>query len=314
MVSDVEVIGNLIYIAKGAQGLDIYDISNPAAPMRLSQYNPGGYIEKVVFQQGTPLNEGEAIKGLLIVDEHTLQIVDFTNSQQPLLLNSFDFGSAKIEQAFVSGRNLFVALRRGGFLISSINSNGQLEQLANINIARNTLGVAILDDTAYLATGFEGLKVVDIAKLDNIYSVGTGYSRFLGHKIWIISLNIFFLLIWSAFFAQFVLPVRMVSQRLRIFGRLIIFLLGKHGPAIFVENGLKVQRKGESEKKGPGVIWMDTASAGVIRTATKFKEAIGPGVHFTKKGESLAGTLDLHIQVDSLGPSEEDKSFEKTNK
>jgi hypothetical protein len=168
-----------------------------------------------------------------------------------------------------------------------------------------------MDDTVYLATGFEGLQVFDIAKLDNSYRAGTGYSRFWSHKGWISLISAFFLIFWLAFFAQFVLPVRTFSQRQKIFDRLIIFLLGRHGPAISVKNGQKVQRTGESEKKGPGVIWMDTASAGVIRTATKFKEAIGPGVHFTKKGESLAGPLDLHTQVDALGPAEKDKPFER---
>jgi hypothetical protein len=66
--------------------------------------------------------------------------------------------------------------------------------------------------------------------------------------------------------------------------------------------------KGELQRKGPGVLWLDTASATVIRTGTKFKEAIGPGVHFTGKKEFIAGTVDLHTQVDSLGPGGDEEN------
>ena len=310
-VSDVAVAGNFVYVARGGQGLDIYDISNLAEPLRLGQYNPGRYIQKVTLQKITSPNGGETTNGILILDENVVQIVDLANPQQPLLLNSFDFGREKIEQVQMRDRNLLVAQRRGGLLISRINNAGQLDEPVKITASRNILGFARIDDTVYLATGFDGLQVFDMTELDSIYRAGAGYSRSWGHKLRITLSVMIFLLLWLGFFSQFVLPVRTFYQRQKIFDRLILFLLGKHGPAIFVQNGRKIERSGESERKGPGVIWMDTASAGVIRTATKFKEAIGPGVHFTKKGESLAGPIDLHTQVDSLGPFEEDKPFEK---
>ncbi|HSB01762.1 MAG TPA: hypothetical protein VLE49_14015 [Anaerolineales bacterium] len=118
------------------------------------------------------------------------------------------------------------------------------------------------------------------------------------------------LVLWLAFFAQFVLPVRTFGDRQKIFDRLITYLFGAHGPALFIENGKIKEHSGERLKKGPGVLWLDSASAAVTRTAVAIKQVIGPGVHFTGGREFIAGTVDLHVQSQTIGPREEEKPFE----
>jgi hypothetical protein len=122
----------------------------------------------------------------------------------------------------------------------------------------------------------------------------------------------FFLFIWMAFFAQFVLPVRNFIDRQKIFDRLFRHLTGSHGPAIFIENGEIKEHSGEYLKRGPGVAWLDSASAAVIRTAVAIRRTIGPGVHFTEANEYIepTGTLDLHIQSQRLGPKDGESPFE----
>jgi len=115
--------------------------------------------------------------------------------------------------------------------------------------------------------------------------------------------------IWLAFFAQFVLPVRTLRERQQIFDRLLTHLSGWRGPAIFVRDGKQIKRIGEEKRKGPGVIWLDSASAAVTRKAASFKKTIGPGVHFTWKGEYIASTVDLHPQAQGLGPRESEDPF-----
>lgn len=118
------------------------------------------------------------------------------------------------------------------------------------------------------------------------------------------------LILWMAFFAQFVLPVRTFRDRQKIFDRLITYLFGGHGPALFIENGKIKEHTGERMKRGPGVLWLDSASGAVTRTAVAIMQTIGPGVHFIRAGEYVAGTVDLHIQAQSVGPKESDKPFE----
>ena len=118
------------------------------------------------------------------------------------------------------------------------------------------------------------------------------------------------LMLWIAFFAQFVLPVRTISDRQKIVSRLLTDLFGGHGPALFIENGVIKEYTGERLKSGPGVVWLDSASAAVTRSAVAIRQTMGPGVYFMENGEFIAGTLDLHIQAQSVGPKDSDRPFE----
>jgi hypothetical protein len=62
-------------------------------------------------------------------------------------------------------------------------------------------------------------------------------------------------------------------------------------------------------RQGAGVMWLDSASAAVLRTESRFTRTVGPGVHFTNYGEYLEGTHDLHIHTQSIGPEETDDPF-----
>jgi hypothetical protein len=78
---------------------------------------------------------------------------------------------------------------------------------------------------------------------------------------------------------------------------------------LFIENGRIKEHSGERLKKGPGVLWLDSASAAVTRTAVSIRQVIGPGVHFISTGEFVAGTVDLHTQSQMIGPKENDRPF-----
>lgn len=132
--------------------------------------------------------------------------------------------------------------------------------------------------------------------------------------------------LWLIFFTQFILPVRKLANRVRLLERIFIYYVPKfltlglvdlHGPAIFIKDGKIIQKaikKGsqitaEIEKRGPGVIWLDSASAAVLRTPVRFTRAVGPGIVFTHGDETIAGVVDLHTQKHSLGPEEHENPF-----
>jgi len=104
------------------------------------------------------------------------------------------------------------------------------------------------------------------------------------------------LLIWMAFFAQFILPVRSVQDRYAALDRLLVYFTGAHGPAVFIKDGEVNQRRHESERRSPGLIYLDSASAAVLRNDVSFTRPVGPGVVFTPKNEYLARAVDLHVQ------------------
>jgi hypothetical protein len=155
------------------------------------------------------------------------------------------------------------------------------------------LGLALLGLYGYLIFGRGGFFA-------NLFSFGVDAFLFFG-----------LFLLWMAFYAQFVLPVDNWRDRLKIIDRLWSHLSRASGPAIFIENGRIRERPGESDNKQPGVLWLDSASAAVIRTAVAYQRPVGPGVHFTERGEYLAGVVDLHTQIHTLSLKEGDAPFAK---
>lgn len=114
---------------------------------------------------------------------------------------------------------------------------------------------------------------------------------------------------WLFFFAQFVMPLRQSGDRMAVFDRLVSYLMGQHGPAIFIENGEVNERKGELQAKGPGVIFLDSASAAVLRTPVAYTRPVGPGVAFTRFNETIAGQVDLRLQKHCIGPASHENPF-----
>jgi hypothetical protein len=110
------------------------------------------------------------------------------------------------------------------------------------------------------------------------------------------------------FFAQFVLPIQNQKYRQEIYSRVKNFESGR-GPALFVKHGRVIFHEGEMEKRGAGVIVLDTASALVLRTDTEIKDTAGPGVKFTKGNEYIAGSVDLRAQWQFIGPFKTDQPF-----
>ncbi len=147
-----------------------------------------------------------------------------------------------------------------------------------------------------------------------VYAVLTYLVGDLLGQVWAILFDIGLLvlggLLWMAFFSQFVLPVKSLRERWLAFNRLNQYLIGNHGPAIFIEDGDIQHRSMEMRRRGPGVIILDTASAGVLRNPVSFTRPIGPGIVFTEANEYLAGSVDLHFQNKRIGPLEHEDPFD----
>jgi hypothetical protein len=122
-----------------------------------------------------------------------------------------------------------------------------------------------------------------------------------------------FFIIWLALFSQFILPVNKFTDRMRIFEYLIRFLFGKRDSTIFIENGVIREHAGERLKKGPSILWLDSASVAVTQKGRGSKQVLGPGVHFITEDEFIVNTLDLHLQFQLLGPQESENPFEEKN-
>jgi len=129
----------------------------------------------------------------------------------------------------------------------------------------------------------------------------SGWWLFWAHVFLFVLLWLF----WMFFFSQFILPVQ-GSKRFKVFKQLLGYVVGRHGPAMFIQDGEMIASSKERTRMGEGVIVLDTASAAVLRTGRNFTRAVGPGVVFTRPGEWVDTVLDLRKQVSVIGPTKDD--------
>ncbi len=109
-----------------------------------------------------------------------------------------------------------------------------------------------------------------------------------------------------AVFSQFILPVRTVLDRWNVIERVLLSLGANPGPAIVIQNGQIIDHSNEHHRMGKGVILLDTASAAVLHDGSQFTQAVGPGLVFTERRESIYNAVDLHTQIRKIGPMEKD--------
>ena len=131
------------------------------------------------------------------------------------------------------------------------------------------------------------------------YLLGYYYFPRPGIALWLLDFFVLAVAFGAAamIVSQFVLPVETWGDRNMAFARMLDYMQGSHGPILFVKDGKKIAREGEENKRGPGVILVDSASAVALQTNVAYTRSAGPGVVFTQPGEFIADTLDLRVQT-----------------
>lgn len=148
----VTVSGNRAFVAAGDSGLQIVDISNPAAPTLLgSIITPGSALDVVVSG------------GLAFVSDNYsgLQIVDISNPAAPVLIGAFDTPSY-VWDASVAGDLVFVA-DASALQIVDVSDPAMPTLVGSLDTLSNPRGVAVAGNHAFVADHESGLKIVDIS-------------------------------------------------------------------------------------------------------------------------------------------------------
>lgn len=166
-------------ISSGGKGLYVYDISNPASPVRVS----------TTFDLGASAYDLAAIGNrLYLATDDTVKEVQVYDISSPAtlttgnLINSFDLaGSGKARSIAVYGANIFVGSLSDGTNpeLSSIemSETGPMTLLSTLGMSGSLLGLALQDGYAYGATSNNAgeLEVADIFDPENLtFAPGTG--------------------------------------------------------------------------------------------------------------------------------------------
>jgi|GEM_PF-2392864 len=150
------VWGNYAAVAQQGNGIQIFDISNPANPQFLSSYNTGGGSANGVFVSGNYLFIAYGAVGL--------HVLDVSNPAVPIYRSSLDLpGSADVENVFVSGNYAYLAAKNSGMYIVDLSNLDTLVALSQYNLGSgNAFDVKVIDTLAYIAYGGEGLEIVNV--------------------------------------------------------------------------------------------------------------------------------------------------------
>jgi hypothetical protein len=148
---DSQVVGGLLYAATD-NGLQIFDVSNPATPVRLGTYGVDRATEvQVVGSLAYVLCKGD------------LQIVDVSDPRAPERVGgyaSFPAGATGID---VVGGLAYVAMNNQGVAILDVADPAAPSVLGQYVTAGNAYDVQVVGTRAYVAAMASGLLILDVS-------------------------------------------------------------------------------------------------------------------------------------------------------
>lgn len=336
----VDVTSNRLAVAFSKGDGDLVDISNPQRPRKLAAFSAS---QKVAFnptfgqlltlekerglyvfdlntgaQFGTMDTPGNAL-GLDVQDQvaaiangtNGFLMVDVSNAGAPILLGEAIIGVGKndVRGVAIEGPILYVANGKYGISVYEISSPNAPLQLTTTDTPGQANNLALTDTGLLLvADGERGWSVynrVEPTQLMNLARVGfdSVNKEIFGHGLRLLLLIIAFVF-WLIFFSQFVVPVPTLGKRYKVFERLLLYWVGWGGPALYIKDGELQDRHSKKKLDGPGIVVLDTASAAVLRTGSRFTRPVGPGVEFTEPFEKVlpAHVVSLYRQTQFIGP------------
>jgi hypothetical protein len=204
--NNVEVNGNFAYVAAGSTGLQVIDVSNPAAPSIVGSVNTPGNANDVRIA-GNLAYVADGSEGLQIIDISTpatpvivgavdtpgeaqdvmvsdgrayvadgntgLQIIDVTNPATPRVLGSVDtLGTAR--GVDVSGGFAVVAddSPSSALRIIDVTNPASPQVVGNVSIPGNAKDLRVSGTTAYVAAFTGGFRVVDFSSPNSPQIIG----------------------------------------------------------------------------------------------------------------------------------------------
>jgi hypothetical protein len=163
-ILDVTVVGNLAYIAASGSGLKILNVSNPAAPTLLGQYNSSGSSRGVIVQ-GNRAYVADDTAGLLVID--------VTTSSSPALLGTYNSPGYAYNVA-VTGNVALLADDAFGLEVINISNPASMAPYAIYKTGGEASDLAISGNHAYMVDFEFGLLNLDISDPTDPFYVG-GY-------------------------------------------------------------------------------------------------------------------------------------------
>ncbi len=174
--SDVRVCGNYAYVVTN-YGLHIVDISDPANPQMMGEVYMSGFSIRVAVSGNYAY-----VGGVILVDGEFvgLQIVDISDPMAPCVVGSMA-GYVEWSAIALSGNYVFLAREEFCAIDISDPENPLVVGCLSDPPSQNCRSVAIQNELAFVSSGHDGLRVIDISDPTNLEIIGSvdipGFSK-----------------------------------------------------------------------------------------------------------------------------------------
>lgn len=171
----VFVTGNLAYVAEGSDGLQVIDVSNPAAPVRVGGFNTiGKAISVQVMGTLAYVADGDA----------GLQVIDVSNPARPRRLGGLTSGYAYGVQ--VVGALAYVAVGFDGLQVIDVSNPAAPVRVGRYDTIGQAASVQVMGPLAYVADGAAGLQVIDVSNPAAPVRVGAYYTSDFAYSVQVV--------------------------------------------------------------------------------------------------------------------------------
>ena len=155
-IRSITISGQLAYIANGSDGLQIINISDPAAPSLLGSFQTEGYAGSIAVSDTLAL----------LADGINVYVLDVSDSRSPLLIDTWASQGHPFDVE-INSHYGYVANGGRGLLVLDLSNPFNITEAGSYQTPGIAYGVAVDSEVAYVADGPAGLQILDVSSPSN---------------------------------------------------------------------------------------------------------------------------------------------------
>lgn len=188
-VQDIVIAQDVAYVANHGRGLQILDMSDKSEPTLIGSYDILGYVDALVVAKE---ESGRNVAFVANGDKVVVLDTSSPNDLDPIASFSTpgDIIDVAIDRATIikGGETFTLAVAevpewkgdhwsKGGVRLFTVDDKYQSDELSFLQMDGEIKGIDIEEDTAYIAAGSKGLRLVDISVPDKPIEIGYYQTR-----------------------------------------------------------------------------------------------------------------------------------------
>jgi hypothetical protein len=152
-VCDIDVAGNIAYVANIEAGLQIVDLSDPAHPAVIGSLDTPGEARAVSFSNGYAyVADGDA----------GLRVIDVSNPYSPQEVANFPTADWALD-VVATGQHVYLAAWYAGVYVLDVTNPLAPAEIGSIHTVNEAIAIKVLGTTAYIAAASQGFRIFDVS-------------------------------------------------------------------------------------------------------------------------------------------------------